>query len=108
MLEILGIKRRRFFELVKKYREDPEGLSIHIVRNNKGRKIPEAVERNIIKELDIEKSLIEDKQLPVKSYNYSYIRDQIFDKYGHKVSLPTVIKRATDFISFRIHALANR
>ncbi len=96
MLEILEIKRRRFFELAKKYREDPEGFSIHIVRNNKGRKIPEAVERNIIKELDVEKSLIEDKQLPVKSYNYSYIRDQIFDKYGRKVSLPTVIKRAKD------------
>jgi len=96
MLEILGIKRRRFFELVKKYREDPEGFSIHIARNNKGRKIPEAVERNIIKELDIEKSLIEDRQMPVKSYNYSYIKDQIFDKYRHKVSLPTVIKRAKD------------
>jgi len=81
---------------VKKYREDPEGFSIHIARNNKGRKIPEAVERNIIKELDIEKSLIEDKQMPVKSYNYSYIKDQIFDKYRHKVSLPTVIKRAKD------------
>ncbi len=43
-----------------------------------------------MKELRFEKKLIQDKTVPLNSYNYSYIRDQL-DK---KVSLPTIIDRA--------------
>jgi len=32
--------------------------------------------------------------MPIRSYNYSYIRDQLWSKYGQKVSVPTVINRA--------------
>jgi len=32
--------------------------------------------------------------MPIKSYNYSYIRDQLRIKYRQKVSLPTIIDRA--------------
>ena len=34
----------------------------------------EEVEKNIISELEIAKSLIEDKELPITHYNYSYIK----------------------------------
>ncbi len=37
--EILGIKKRRFFELLKQYRTDPESFSIEYVRNSKTRSI---------------------------------------------------------------------
>lgn len=94
ILEILGIKRRRFFELVKDYRKNPENFSISYRRKKSNRKIGEKIERNIIKELSKEKELIVDKDIAVKSYNYSYIRDQLYDKYGQKVSLPTIIDRA--------------
>ena len=42
-------------------------------------------------ELGIEKSLIEDNPNPIKTYNYSYIKDLIETKYGRRVSLPTII-----------------
>lgn len=94
ILDILGIKRRRFFSLLKKYREDPERFSISYGRKKSTRKIGLAIEKNIIKELRIEKRLIEDKNMPIRSYNYSYIRDQLWSKYRQKVSVPTIIDRA--------------
>jgi hypothetical protein len=92
--EILGIKKRRFFILVKEYRENPKAFSIQYIRSIKTRKIPQSAERNIIKELKIEKKLIQDKNVPLKYYNYSYIKDRLEKKYKQKVSLPTIINRA--------------
>jgi len=54
----------------------------------------EKIEANIIKELKIEKNLIQAKDVPIKYYNYSYIKDLLEQKYGQKVSLPTIIDRA--------------
>lgn len=93
ILEILGIRRRRFFELLNGYRKDPDNFSIQYNRRSP-KKISEEVEKNIIRELEIEKGLIEDKSIPIKFYNYSYIKDQILKKYQQKVSLPTIIDRA--------------
>ncbi len=92
--QILGIKKRRFFALVKRYRKSPEEFSIQYNRKSKTRAISSRIEENIIKELTIEKKLIQDKSVPVKSYNYSYVRDLLEGKYNQKVSLPTIIDRA--------------
>lgn len=94
ILEILGIKRSRFFELLKEYQKAPESFSISYKRAKSTRRVSKKVEENIIKELRIEKGLIENKEMPIKSYNYSYIRDQLWSKYRQKVSLPTIIDRA--------------
>ena len=94
ILAILGIKRRRFFELLKTYREDPENFSIEYQRKRPVRRISAGIEKNIIAELTIAKKLIEDKDIPVTFYNYSYIKDQLENKYQQKVSLPTIISRA--------------
>lgn len=94
ILEILGIGRSRFFDLLKEYRKDPDSFSIAYSRKRSTRRINREIEENIIKELNIEKSLIVNKDLPIKSYNYSYIRDQLWSKYRQKVSLPTIIDRA--------------
>jgi hypothetical protein len=58
------------------------------------RRIVKGIEKNIVKELRIEKRLIVNKDMPIKSYNYSYIKDQLYNKYQQKVSLPTIIDRA--------------
>lgn len=42
----------------------------------------------------MKKELIENKDIPNKYYNYSYIRDLLEQKYSQKVSLPTIINRA--------------
>jgi hypothetical protein len=70
--EFLGIKKRRFFHLVKEFKNNPEGFSIHYSRNKPTRKISEDLEKNMIRELQMEKSLIENPNTPVTHYNYSY------------------------------------
>lgn len=94
VLEILQLKRAMFFRLLKEYRENPQSFSIQYPCRNATRKIDEKIEKNILKELEIEKGLIEDESTPIKFYNYSYIKDKIKRKYKQKVSLPTIINRA--------------
>ena len=47
----------------------------------------------MVKELKMKKDLIENKDIPIKYYNYSYIKDLLEQKYSQKISLPTVIDR---------------
>lgn len=94
LLEILGIKRRGFYKLLREYRVNPDTFTIQYRRKAGTRRISEEVEKNIINELKEEKKLIEDKEIPIVSYNYNYLKDQIYKKYGQKVSLPTIIDRA--------------
>jgi len=94
VLEILGIKRSRFFLLLRQYKECPNRFSIQYSRKAKTRKISESTEHNIIKELQIEKNLIEDPEIPLRHYNYSYVKDLLETKYNQKVSLSTIIDRA--------------
>jgi len=92
--EILGIKRRRFYQLVKKYRDNPDNFSIEYKRKKPTRKISKDIEDNIMKELAIEKQLIVDPKITLRSYNYSYIADRLLSIYSQKVSVPTIIDRA--------------
>lgn len=95
--EILCIGKTRFFALIKRYRENSDKFSIQYTRTIKTQKISQEVEENIIKELTIEKKLIQDKNVPLKSYNYSYIKDRLYTEHQQKVSLPTIIKRAKKY-----------
>jgi len=91
--EILGIGKSRFFMLLKQYQEDPQLFTIQYERNTPPRISPE-VEQIILKELTIEKGIIQNKETPLKSYNYSFIKDHLKKKYRQKISLTTVIRRA--------------
>jgi hypothetical protein len=93
MQEILGIGKSRFFMLMNQYREDPQRFTIHYERNTPAR-ISKDIEHNIVKELSIEKAIIENKEIPLKSYNYSFIKDRLKKTYRQKVSLTTIIRRA--------------
>ena len=90
--EALGVGRSRFFSLVKQYRSDPDAFSIDYHRESHHRLDPN-VEQEISKQLTMEKGLIDDKSLPISSYNYSAVRDRI-GKAGLTASLPTIIDRA--------------
>jgi hypothetical protein len=94
ILEILKIKRTRFFELLRQYRRDPDNFSIQYKRKKATKTIIKDVEKNIISELEKEKKLIEDKEIPITYYNYSYIRDQLYQNYRQKAALSTIISRA--------------
>jgi hypothetical protein len=92
--QVLGIGKTRFFALIKEYRKNPNKFSIQYTRKTKTRKISQCVEHNIIKELQIEKDMIKNTEIPLRHYNYSYIKDLLETKYNQKVSLPTIIDRA--------------
>jgi len=92
--EILGIKKRRFFMLLKQYKENPTDFTIQYQRMTPPRIISPEIEQNILKELAIEKKIIQNKEVPLTSYNYSYIQDRLKGQYHQKVSLPTIIDRA--------------
>jgi len=92
--QILGIKKSRFFMLLKQFKENPQHFRTRYQRTTPPRIISAEIEQNILKELTIEKKIIQDKEIPLKSYNYSYIRDRLKGRYRQKVSLPTIIDRA--------------
>jgi len=92
--EVLGIGKTRFFALINAYRDNPHEFSIQYKRNTKTRRICEGIEQSILRELQIEKDMIEHPDIPVRHYNYSYVRDLLETTYHQKVSLPTVIDRA--------------
>ena len=62
ILQMLKIKRRRFFELLAKYRKDPDSFSIQYERKTIHQKINPNIKKNIVKTLEIEKDLIEIKK----------------------------------------------
>jgi hypothetical protein len=91
--EILGIKERRFFALIRQYRKNPHDFTIQYHRTSPLR-ISQVLEKNLLFELSIEKDIIQNKDVPLTSYNYSYLKDRLREKYHQKVSLPTIIDRA--------------
>jgi len=91
---ILGISRRRFFMLLKQYKENPQRFTIQYRRTTPPRTISPEIEQNILKELAIEKKIIQDQDVPLRSYNYSYLKDRLRKTYRQKVSLSTIIDRA--------------
>jgi len=95
--KILDIKTRQFWKLVKKYKDDPENFTIKYTRKKQPRSLDENIEKNIIHELAIDQSLIEDKNIPVNSYNYSYVKERLEKNYDQKVSVNTVIDRAKKY-----------
>lgn len=99
-LRYLRVKRSRFFVLLKKYRQDPDGFSIEFKRDKPPRGIGPKIEKKIIGELEKEAALIADKRNTVNNFNYSYVKNILETKHKAIVSLPTIISLAkkTGFI----------
>lgn len=91
---ILNISRSHFFRLLEKYRKNPNNFSIAYNRKKSTRGIDPAIEKNIYNELKIDKTLIINPATPIRTYNYSYVKDRLSKKYDQEVSLPTIIDRA--------------
>ena len=62
--ELLHSSKTRFFALLKEYRKDREAFSVACKRHTPGR-LPAAVEVELKRELWREKTLVEDKRLPL-------------------------------------------
>lgn len=91
---VLGIGKSHFFQLVGRYRDDPEKFSIQYGREAPTRGIDPEIEDNILRELAIDKKSIQNKNVPLWSYNYSYVKERLKTKYRQKVALSTLIDKA--------------
>lgn len=95
VLENLKLKRARFFRLLAKYQKSPDAFTIvPPKKTNDHRKIDVKAEATIVKELKKEQQLIQNKDMPIRHYNYSAVRDDLREKHNIVVSVPTIISRA--------------
>lgn len=97
--EILGIGKSRFFEIIQAFRDNPEAFSVEYKRSGRTRAIAPEIEANIIKELAIDKKAIQNKDVPLYRYNYSYVQKRLEKQYGQSAALSTIIQhaKANDF-----------
>lgn len=96
-MRYLGIGRTRLYQLAQEYVGSKKNFSIAYVRNKPTRQLDPAIERNIVKELKLEKvQIIDNPDVPVSRYNYSYIQNLLKEKYQQTVSVNTVISRAKE------------
>jgi hypothetical protein len=99
--ETLGISKSTFFVLLREYRHNPDEFSLAYHRETPAR-ISAQVEKEIERELMLEKDLIDDSTLPITTYNYSAIRDRLA-KHDIKIALSTIIDRAKGLSCYQTH-----
>jgi len=92
--EILSIGKSRFFEIIQAYRKTPETFSVDYKRASPTRSIDPTIKDNIIKELSIDKRAIQNKEVPLYKYNYSYVQKRLNKKFGQSVAVSTIINHA--------------
>jgi len=92
---LLGVKPTTFFNLLKRYRRDPERFAVTYQRTRR-KKLGRRAEQFLKRALLADERLIQDPQIPVWTHNYSAIRDRL-RKEGIHVSVPTIISRAKQY-----------
>lgn len=92
-MQRLGVKERRFYELLSRYK-DKKKFWTKPERTNKHRRIAPLLEHLIRQELEKEKEIIKNPDIPVTAYNFSAIRDAVVSKSNQNVSAQTVRNRA--------------
>lgn len=94
VLNQLGIKKRQFQSILAEYKKDRANFSIDYPRVLPNYKINEATEYLIMEELEKEKSIIENRDICVDTYNYSAVCEEVVKQTGQRLSVPSVINRA--------------
>ena len=92
--EILGVKKAMFFRILKAYRDNPKEFSVDYKRSSPTRGIDPKIKDNIVKELTIDKKAIQNKDIPLYRYNYSYVQKRLEKEYKQTTSLATIIRHA--------------
>lgn len=90
----LGLKQSRFYELLKAYKTNPSKFSVAYGRDYANYKKDRTVTATIHKELELEKSFIDNPNMPIMFYNYSAIRDAIEENTSNNLSSQTVVNYA--------------
>ena len=90
---MLGVGKSRFFQLLNQHRAHPDTFSIQYHRTSPTR-LDSKIEEHIVKELRIDQQAIQNPQIPLRSYNYSYVKARLRTAYHQSASLSTIIARA--------------
>jgi transposase InsO family protein len=91
---VLGLGKTQFFKLLTRYRAHPATFSIQYTRRTPPRHLDPGIEQNILNELTIDQRAIQNPQIPLRSYNYSYVQRRLQTTHHQQVSLSTIIDRA--------------
>ena len=108
---ILGISKSQFFHWLQQYRAHPGTFSIQYTRQTPPRRLDPRIEQNILTELRIDQQAIRNPQVPLRSYNYSYVKARLQTTYRQAASLSTIIDRAKQhgfYLPRRPHKLHDR
>src|ERR1035437_2237084 len=82
----LSIGRTRLHQLTTTYRQNPDKLTLVYNRTTPTHEVAKSVKGHILAELKFEKDkIIDNPSVPTTRYNYSYIRNLLWDKYDEKV-----------------------
>jgi hypothetical protein len=107
----LGLRRARFFRVLKRYKDNPHTFTLAYGRSTPNYHISPAAEQCILAELGEEKKLIDNKNNPIATYNYSAVTDLLQDKHQLDVSASTIRRRAKQhgfYLPKKLHALHTR
>ncbi|HEC79512.1 MAG TPA: hypothetical protein ENI34_10320 [candidate division WOR-3 bacterium] len=97
----LGCSRSRFFDLLKRYRQDPKGFTVAYRRRQPHYRLSPEIDQIIREELEKDYQLIRNPATPITNYNYAYIRTQVVARSGKPISTQTVRNRAKDWGFYR-------
>lgn len=93
----LEVSEQRFFQLLAEYRKNPDAFSITYPSRVAHNRVPDTVNAVIREELEKEKALIENRDMPVRQYNYAAVRDEVGRRIQRNISDETVRRRAHDW-----------
>jgi len=96
-LQQLECSKGRFYQIFKAYRNAPESFTIAYARNEPQHRLPKEVNEVIREELEGDRKLIGDKEIPIRNYNYAAIRDNVVKRLNYKISAQTVRNRAKEW-----------
>ena len=96
-LQQLEFTKSRFYQILREYRKTPKGFTIAYGRKKPNRHLSEEVDRVIRKELERDRRLIGDSNIPIWQYNYAAIRDNVVEQLNRKISAQTVRNRAKEW-----------
>ena len=91
---VLGLGKTQFFKLLTRYRAHPATFSVRYARRTPPRRLDPRIEANIVHELTIDQRAIQNPQIPLRAYNYSYVKQRLQTHYHQVASLSTIIARA--------------
>lgn len=92
-MRYLGVRRSRFFEILKSYQDNIDEFTLGYGRMSP-KKISDESEACIRAELEKEKQLIKNKNIAIRTYNYSAVKDILSDDHDIVVSATTITNRA--------------